>query len=94
MVLERGRPSPAGWVSVRRDARANPDKDQAICGAQPESGGRSARRDEELLAEKCYFTFATNKILRQTSEEQYAQIAARRAAWLIDFSSVCCFRIA
>jgi hypothetical protein len=57
----------------RREQAVEPDKDQPICGAQPEPGGRRPRRDQKLLAEKCNFSFADRARSEQSDEKSAEQ---------------------
>lgn len=58
----------------RREQPVEPDKDQPICGAQPEPGGRRPRGDEKLLAEKCNFSFAGRAQSEQSDEKSAEQL--------------------
>ena len=58
----------------RREQPIEPDKDQPICGAQPEPGGRRPRRDEKLLAEKCNFSFAGGARSDQSDDKSAEQL--------------------
>src|SRR5262252_6339168 len=49
-----------------------PDKDQAICSAQPEPRWRRPLQDNKLLAEKCHLGFAS-RMRSQQSDEQPAE---------------------
>src|SRR5215469_18351307 len=59
-----------------------PDKDQAICRAQPEPRWRRPLQDDKLLAEKCRFGLASRMRSEQSDEqsaEQLQEVKHRKA---------------